>query len=265
VDLRTSKLIVLLFAATAATVTLVAYFGYVRYVRDVVRIGLEADPGERVPPSSLSSRRLRPARSGLRDVSVEEQMRKFEQLRMLLDRKTAQLEQQRAQLARTATENRQLQDEVDRYLTLLVQLLTEDLQTPSDSQASTPTSQTAASAEPPELSGADLEMQLGALNWALEQAQAQIAVLQESLVRQGRQTELATEAVVEAGAAAAPVLVTLLADDDPTVRQWAATILGQIGPAAVPATDALTLLLEDEDAAVREAAANSLRQIDQRP
>jgi hypothetical protein len=65
--------------------------------------------------------------------------------------------------------------------------------------------------------------------------------------------------------AAVPVLVQLLSDDDPEVRDYAALTLGDCGPAATAALPGLTEALRDDDPEVRHSAAVSLGGIDRRP
>jgi HEAT repeat protein len=65
--------------------------------------------------------------------------------------------------------------------------------------------------------------------------------------------------------AAVPVLVQLLSDDDPEVRDYAALALGDCGPAATAALPRLTEALRDDDPEVRRSAAVSLGRIDRRP
>jgi HEAT repeat protein len=90
---------------------------------------------------------------------------------------------------------------------------------------------------------------------AAEQAQA-IQTLQRAF------RDLAGEAVLAAGAEATPVLMSALTHRDPEIRVWAATMLGEIGPAARTAAPALVEALTDEDADVRLAARHALELVD---
>jgi hypothetical protein len=59
---------------------------------------------------------------------------------------------------------------------------------------------------------------------------------------------------------AMPGLITLLSNENPTVRGDAASLLGTIGDAS--ARDPLSALLEDENAAVREVARIALEELE---
>ena len=59
----------------------------------------------------------------------------------------------------------------------------------------------------------------------------------------------------------ANLLTDAMNDDDPAVRQWAARMLGPIGPSVPEALTALERLTEDIDPAVRTAAAAALDRI----
>jgi len=65
--------------------------------------------------------------------------------------------------------------------------------------------------------------------------------------------------------AAVPVLVQLLSDDDPEVRDYAALALGDCGPDATAALPRLTEALRDDAPEVRRSAAVSVGRIDRRP
>ena len=72
----------------------------------------------------------------------------------------------------------------------------------------------------------------------------------------------ATDALVRAGSAAVPGLVTLLQDRSPLVREWSAYVLGQLGSDATGAIDDLEDLESDPDPLVRDAAREALRRIE---
>lgn len=73
--------------------------------------------------------------------------------------------------------------------------------------------------------------------------------------------DAARQSLVRLGAAAVPGLIDELADEQPLVRQWAATTLGELGTVAQDALPALTALLADNDATVRDAAQQALDRI----
>jgi HEAT repeat protein len=69
---------------------------------------------------------------------------------------------------------------------------------------------------------------------------------------------VASRALTIIGAEAVPVLVEHLSHQRADIRQWAATVLGEIGADANEATPALIDALSDNDVGVREAARQSL-------
>jgi chromosome segregation ATPase len=71
----------------------------------------------------------------------------------------------------------------------------------------------------------------------------------------------ASEILATVGAAAVPPLIQRLADPRASIRQWAAAVLGQIGPDARQATAELAELLTDRDPLVRQAARQALDRI----
>jgi HEAT repeat protein len=60
---------------------------------------------------------------------------------------------------------------------------------------------------------------------------------------------------------ATPVLIKILASDQPQARYQAAAALGDLGPSAKAAIPALTKLTEDADEQVRKMAAAALARI----
>lgn len=71
-----------------------------------------------------------------------------------------------------------------------------------------------------------------------------------------------TEAVISAGAAAVPGLERLLAHVRPEIREWAAYVLGRLGPLARDAVPDLLRLAADSNEAVRTAAAEAIEAIE---
>jgi len=69
---------------------------------------------------------------------------------------------------------------------------------------------------------------------------------------------VASRALAEMGSESVPALVEHLSHQRADIRQWAATVLGEIGADADEATPALIDALSDDDARVREAARQSL-------
>jgi HEAT repeat protein len=74
--------------------------------------------------------------------------------------------------------------------------------------------------------------------------------------------QVEAEALVRFGAGAVPALTAALRDDDRTLREAAADLLGRIGPAARAAVPGLREALRDAHGWVRDAAARALHAID---
>lgn len=104
----------------------------------------------------------------------------------------------------------------------------------------------------------------------LQQTEQTLAQLrdeaEDELQRLEQQEQLmqsaATDALVRAGTAAVPGLITLLQDRSPLVREWSAYVLGQLGSDATDAIDELEDLDSDPDPLVRDAARDALRRIE---
>lgn len=80
-------------------------------------------------------------------------------------------------------------------------------------------------------------------------------------IHQARQSA-ANEALVRLGVEAVPLLVESLKSSRPEVREWAAAVLGQIGPEAEDALRALSESQADNDPRVRSAVARAIAAID---
>lgn len=72
----------------------------------------------------------------------------------------------------------------------------------------------------------------------------------------------ATETTIAAGAAAVPGLQRLLSHARPEIREWAAYVLGRLGPVARNAAPDLLRLAADSNEAVRVAAAEAIEAIE---
>jgi len=80
------------------------------------------------------------------------------------------------------------------------------------------------------------------------------------------QYEAQADALVKIGGAkkATPVLISALADQDPSIRFWAARVLGRLGPQAKAAVPALKKALNDPDRQVADEAAFALSEVKSR-
>jgi HEAT repeat protein len=90
------------------------------------------------------------------------------------------------------------------------------------------------------------------------QSELEVSALEQEM--QAFQTA-ASETLVAVGAAAVPRLIQRLSDPRASIRQWAASVLGQIGPDARQAAPELAELLTDRDPLVRQAARQALDRI----
>lgn len=73
--------------------------------------------------------------------------------------------------------------------------------------------------------------------------------------------DYASQAMVEMGASAVPLVASVLSDESSDIRIWAAWILGEIGADASVAVPELQALVSDEDDEVASAAASALEKI----
>lgn len=104
------------------------------------------------------------------------------------------------------------------------------------------------------------------LRTQLQTAQQQLAALQtaaeeEVALLESEQQAILTataDAVVSAGSAAVPGLITALSSDETRVRAWAAYALGRIGSDASDAVEELQDALDDPDETVRDYAREAL-------
>lgn len=99
-------------------------------------------------------------------------------------------------------------------------------------------------------------------DWATAPEAAQLlASWGAALCSVGAKAQSAGEALKLAGASAVPALLTALEATDRVAREQAATLLGQLGPAAREAVPALRRALADSHGWVRQAASQALKQI----
>ncbi|HEV3259903.1 MAG TPA: HEAT repeat domain-containing protein, partial [Gemmataceae bacterium] len=90
-------------------------------------------------------------------------------------------------------------------------------------------------------------------------AKAALPALKKALNSEQEGQEDLIKVLVQIGPAAVPTLIELLGAEKPEIRSQAATILGDMGPAARVAVPALKEALQDQEPVVRSAAAAALQ------
>jgi HEAT repeat protein len=97
-----------------------------------------------------------------------------------------------------------------------------------------------------------------------DEARGAIGALAAALADPAAQVrQRAARALAAAGADALDCLTVTLGHRRPVAREWAAALLGRLGPAARPALAALHEAAADAEWSVRTAAAEALRSISQ--
>jgi len=217
----------------------------------------------------------------VRGAQVEQlylQRAQIRRLQAMLDQKTKLLQQRTALLDQKNAEQVALRVELDEAIGLLEVLAAElaaTTTTPSAGQAKgeklrsdlekfrseAAKSRTVADQQQVELDR--LKDEVGATDEGITQLQLQAETEFNSLVAEKRAFEaVVSESFVRLGIDAVPVLVYQMANPRADVRQWAATLLGELGPTARDAIPPLSDALRDKDQAVRDAARRALEKID---
>lgn len=201
----------------------------------------------------------------------------IKRLQTLLDQKTKLLQQKTALLDQKNTEQQALRSELDDAIDLLGVLVAEVVAgNPSSNSRATDAelqmelerlreesakSQMLAEQQQGELDR--LKEELGATDAGISQLQQQAETEFEQLVADRNAFEaVVAETLVRIGAEAVPSLVYQLAHRRADVRQWAAVMLGELGPTAKEAIPPLQDALKDQDASVRDAARRALEKVD---
>jgi hypothetical protein len=274
-DVRNSVLVVLAYVVLATTVALVAFVGYRVYIRPSIGSRLAADLATAPSRSVLSAgddRSTVDSRAQRRQ-AFDDALARIEELRRLLEKRTALLREKSSLLAKKTAEYEALREETNQYFALMMQMNSQGLW---DGAATAVAEQEEKSAESRaemerlegELARSDaadqtLEAALAEATWQLEQAYAVMADadLLGTAEAQTSVSSASTQVLTEIGAPASLPLAAALVDDRPEVRRWAAVTLGQMGANALAATDALVAATRDQDLAVRQAAQDALQRI----
>ena len=260
-NVATNKLIVAFYVGFAMVVCMIAYFGY------GVQVASMAAPEEGGARSSVSAGRLSTVNRAAGSASssdrwrIAEQMRTIAQLGALLEKRTADLQEQNAQLRHRTEEYKQLRDEADRYLAMIYDLLQDSapaVDSPTDVSTNSDNVRQV-DAETDVL----LSTELVTVQLELLRSKAEIAELELAALSEHAKLIEAARAIVATGAPAVPTLVAVLSDESPELRAWAADTLGQMGPDAMDSIDALFVATEDDDTNVRQSAHRALERIEE--
>jgi hypothetical protein len=219
-----------------------------------------------------------PAVRGAQFEQLYLQRTQIRRLQTLLDQKTKLLQQRTALLDQKSAEQVALRAELDEAIELLEVLAAElatAANTPSDGQARgeklqsdleklrSEAAKSRMIADQQQAEFDRLTNEMGATDEGITELQLQAETELDSLIAEKRAFEtVVLETFVRLGKDAVPVLVYQLANPRADVRQWAANLLGELGPVARDAIPSLSDALRDTDETVREAARNSLEKID---
>jgi hypothetical protein len=201
----------------------------------------------------------------------------IKRLQTLLDQKTELLQKRTALLDQKSAEHQALRSELDDAIDLLAVLAAEvAARNPSsgngatDAHVRTDLERLREESEKSQELAAQQEGELNRLKEALGMTDEGISQLQQQAEREFAAAAadreafeaVVSETLVRLGETAVPVLISQLGHLRADVREWAAKVLGDFGPAAKSAVPALLDALEDKDAGVRAAANRALDKID---
>jgi HEAT repeat protein len=257
---------------------LVGFWGY-RQAPDYGRpngapVGTRMDLGD---PSSAGPEGARFLHGRVQLARLQQRLNELEaslrQASTMLDKRTSELQKKNE-------ECRSLQADLDSTLTMVFDLLAQEsalreaTAVEVDPSIVEPESQVELERmrhelERSEFLAAEQAQQLEELRSELMRAEAEIADIQMAaeqeidtlLATQQNDESIASQALIETGQSAVPVLVRLLGSENSETRAFAAYILGEIGPDADAATTSLLSLLSDPNEAVRDMARQALSKI----
>ncbi len=201
----------------------------------------------------------------------------IKRLQTLLDQKTELLQKRTALLDQKNAEHEALRSELDEAIDLLAVLAAEVAARnptsgngPTDAHLRLDLQRLREESEKGQVLATQQEEELNRLKEELGMTDEGIAQLQQQAEREfaalaaDREAfeAVVSETLVRLGETAVPVLISQLGHPRADVREWAAKVLGNFGPAAKSAGPALLDALEDKDPAVRAAASRALDKID---
>jgi len=205
------------------------------------------------------------------------QRAQIRRLQTLLDQKTKLLQQRTELLDQKNAEHQALRAELDDAINLLGVLAAEvggrnasSNNRTTDAQVQTELERLRSESKKSRLLAEQqqaeldrLKDELGVTDQGISELEQQAETEFEALVADRAAFEaVVSETLARIGAEAVPSLVYQLAHSRAGVRQWAATMLGELGPAAKEAVPPLQEALKDADAAVRSAARQALEKVD---
>lgn len=269
---RTNTLLILVYGAVALIVVLLVFLLGSQYQRAEKLISeldeterqnerrrvtqVEAQPRRSMRPALIRLERLLEARTQ----KVRDQKNQLSE--QISGREKLQQKHKKLSLAydRLRDEHELLLNEVSFYLNA-AEFVSADLSSSPDSPTSNEPAEAAvdeeADADPPQ---ANVEAEFAEVEATRlrEELVALTALSQRDAVVAG----YASQAMVEMGDTAIPLLTAILSDEQADARAWAAWVLGQMGSSAAVATPDLEPLLNDDNEEVVEAASEALRLIE---
>lgn len=260
--MTTSKLILACYGLIAVVVAMAGLLIYQNFSHSLTPPVVER-PSIRKPTSI----RISPALSRQLRVDLEKQRARNAELQSVLAKREAILKQQKAQLATQTAESQALQQEADRYLDVLIAITNEserninaNLEVVDDwSEAEAVLSEELQSTSPIVPATKDqLEAALVAAEWEIAELMTarDTSIMEASIAQQ--QLSALRQSILNGGEMAIPLLINMLGQTDPELRQWAASTLGQVGADSGIAMDALLVAADDQDDNVRNTARTAI-------
>lgn len=272
----TNRLLVwIAYAAGAFAVGVIAYVGLLYY-------GATMQPSGTVGAQTSGNRRLPDTLSTAQTTSIRgahidhlfAQRSQIRRLQVLLDQKTELLEKKTALVERKTSEQLALKKELDEAIALLEMLEGQLSETGKLTwQGNVANGELHEDLERLRKKRQESESQANEQDEEWKTLVVELAATDEEIARLKQESEIefrvllaqkeafeavASRALATIGAESVPVLVEHLSHRRADIRQWAATVLGEIGADADEAIPALIDALSDDDVGVREAARQSL-------
>ncbi len=282
-DGRNGLLTLAVYLAATTLIVVAALLGIVRYGGSQRVAALPLPAAEPLPELAVAQRNTSAERAAVAPATASRSMdqQRLRLLETMLDERTRRLQSQSQQLEQRTAELAELQAHYDEVVALVLDALGQGGGTASNTGASQDEGASGGDEAPgPEVLAAELAV----AREAHQSLAGDLAVLQEGLAaaqrelldgRELRDRERADHArelqlleaaaarvLTRVGPASVPALRELLNHPLPTVRRWAAIMLGGLGPDADEAVPALSEALSDNDPRVRAAAQEALSAIE---
>ncbi|MBC8875889.1 MAG: HEAT repeat domain-containing protein [Planctomycetes bacterium] len=268
------------YAAGAIVVGVIAYVGlrYYRPTGDGSATVAARNPDSQTSPNAVSAFQVNSVR-GTHIDHLFAQRSQIKRLQALLDQKTVLLEKKTALLERKTAEQLALERKLDEAIALLETLAEHFAKTGERSPDSgVANGELHGDLERLKEQRQESESQAQREEEELKQLVADLTATDEEIAQLRQEAELefsvllaekeafeavASRALVTVGSEAVPILIEDLSHSRADIRQWAATVLGEIGADAREAIPPLVGAMSDDvDPGVREAARRSLDMID---